>query len=85
MRVENVEKVYADVVALRNVTMMTHSVLSGVCWNCWHVIVYVNEMRAAKIDYPKMRNVKVMWNRNLIIDGMGNVMAFVHVKWSNEN
>ena len=44
----------------------------------------VNEMCAAKIGDPKMHNVKVMLNGSLIVDVKLNVMAYVHVTWSNE-
>ena len=62
--------------------MKTRSVLSGVDWN---VIVYVNEIHADESDYPKRLVVKVMLNGMLIVDVMVNVMAYVHVKRSNEN
>ena len=71
-------------VALRKVTIMTHSGLSGVCWNWWHVIVYVNEMCAAKSGDPKKHNVKMTVNGSLIVDVKVNVMANVHVMWSND-
>ena len=67
------------VVALRNVTMMTR-----VDENWWHVTAYVNERCAAKSGDPKKHNVKMTVNGSLIVDVKVNVMAYVHVTWSNE-